>query len=236
MQIIQSIRNRAAIATAVIAIAIISFILLDAKNGSSKLFSGSSSSLGKVNGTSIDVNDFEAKVKQTTDQYGDRANGMSNQIRDNVWEQVISQDIINSEFDKLGLEFSPKELSADLFSDNAPQALKQSFTDKTTGQYDIGKVQEWWKEAKKAKGEKRDKIKDQVVDPLVIQGLVQKYSGLISAGAYYPTWMKEKENKNNKTFASISYVSVPYSVISDSTVKVSDDDINDYVSKACGNL
>jgi hypothetical protein len=45
MQIIQSIRNRAAIATAVIAIAIISFILLDAKNGSSKLFSGSSSSM-----------------------------------------------------------------------------------------------------------------------------------------------------------------------------------------------
>jgi len=43
--------------------------------------------------------------------------------------------------------------------------------------------------------------------------------------------MQEKENKEKKTFANISYVSIPYNVISDSTVKVSDDDIMSYVKK-----
>ena len=48
---------------------------------------------------------------------------------------------------------------------------------------------------------------------------------MIAAGAYYPTWMQQKDIAESKTFAKISYVAVPYSVISDSTVKVSDDEI-----------
>ena len=40
-----------------------------------------------------------------------------------------------------------------------------------------------------------------------------------------------KDTKEAKEFATISYVSIPYTEISDSTVKVTDADINDYVSK-----
>jgi len=229
MQIIQSIRNRAAIATAAIAIAIIAFILLDAKNGSGKLFSGNATSLGKVNGQDIELTDFQSKVDQVKEQYGPQASKMGDQINQNVWDQVVAEDILNSEFDKLGLEFSPKELSAIMFSDDAPQALKQSFTDKNTGQYDVEKAEEWWKQAKKAKADQKDKIETEVIDPLVIQNLYLKYNALVAAGAYYPTWMQEKENANNKTFAKVSYINVPYNVISDSAVKVSDEDITDYV-------
>jgi len=35
-----------------------------------------------------------------------------------------------------------------MFSDEAPQDLKQLFTDKETGQYDIGKAQQWWAQVK----------------------------------------------------------------------------------------
>src|SRR5213076_2862999 len=114
---------------------------------------------------------------------------------------------------------------------DAPQSLKQAFTDKTTGQYDIAKVQQWWQSAKKFKGEQREAIENQVVDPIKLQSQYTKYSGLIAASAYYPTWMKEKETADGKAFANISYVSVPYNVINDSTIKVSDQDITDYVSK-----
>jgi peptidyl-prolyl cis-trans isomerase D len=189
-----------------------------------------------VNGEDIDATDFSNKVKETEEQYGSHANGMFFQIRQNVWDQVVQESVLNSEFEKLGLTFSPKELSAIMFSDDAPPALKQSFTDKATGQYDIAKAQDWWRtQAKKAKGEQRDKIEEAVIDPLVLRGLYTKYNALISAGAYYPTWMQEKEIANNKTFANISYVSVPYSVINDSAVKVSDDDITDYVKNHAAN-
>ncbi len=43
--------------------------------------------------------------------------------------------------------------------------------------------------------------------------------------------MKEKENAETNAFATISYVSIPYNVISDSAVTVSDNDVTDYVNK-----
>ena len=54
---------------------------------------------------------------------------------------------------------------------------------------------------------------------------------MISASAYYPTWMKERDGAAANSFATISYVGVAYNEIPDSTVKVTDDDINNYVSK-----
>ena len=41
--------------------------------------------------------------------------------------------------------------------------------------------------------------------------------------------MLERENSNSKNFAAISYVSIPYGVVPDSTVKVSDEDVQSYV-------
>jgi peptidyl-prolyl cis-trans isomerase D len=42
--------------------------------------------------------------------------------------------------------------------------------------------------------------------------------------------MLERENANTKNFATISYVSIPYGVIPDSTVTVTDDDVQAYVN------
>ncbi|UAY52092.1 peptidylprolyl isomerase [Ferruginibacter albus] len=230
MQIIQSIRKRAAIATALIAIAIIGFILLDAKNGSAKLFGkGASNSIGKINGVTVDVNDFDTKVKQFEQQYGGRA-GSTYQAREQVWNQEVQENLMDGVFEKLGMSLSPKELSSILFSDEAPQSWKQYFTDQN-GQFDVSKAQQAWAQIKKSKGKDREDVEAQLIDPLVRQTLFIKYSSLISAGAYYPSWMQKQDAVADNGIANISYVGVPFSTISDSSVKVSDDDINDYVQK-----
>ncbi|MEO7768346.1 MAG: peptidylprolyl isomerase, partial [Ferruginibacter sp.] len=77
----------------------------------------------------------------------------------------------------------------------------------------------------------RDAIESQIVEPMKLQALYNKYSSMIAAGAYYPSWMQQKDNADDKTFANISYVAVPYSVISDSTVKVSDEEITEYMGQ-----
>jgi peptidyl-prolyl cis-trans isomerase D len=200
------------------------------------MFSGNSSSIGKINGETIDNADFSKRVKEAEDQqeqqYGRRITGdQVYQLRQNVWDQLVGEKVMTNEFDKLGLSFSPKELVTILYSDNAPPALKQAFTDKTTGQYDITKVQEWWAQAKKSKGDQREAIETQIIDPIKLNALYVKYSCLIGASAYYPGWMKQKETADNKTFSSISYVSIPYSVIPDNSETVTDQDITDYLQK-----
>lgn len=235
MQIIQNIREKgAAIVIGVIALSLIGFILMDAKpGGNGGIFGGNpSSSIGKVNGEPIEYNEFNAKVKQAEEQYGGRVSGTQvYEIRQSVWDQLVAEKVLVKEFEKLGLSFSPKEMSSIMFSNDAPYALKQAFSDKATGQYDIAKVQEWWQQAKKSKGEQRDAIESQIVEPMKLQALYNKYNSMLAASAYYPSWMQQKDIAESKTFASISFVAVPYNVISDSTVKVSDEEIMDYMKK-----
>jgi len=235
MQIIQNIREKGtAIVIVVIALSLIGFILMDAKSGGKTSLFGSSSTInvGEVNGEPIEYKDFTDKVKQTEDQYGGRVSGNQvYEVRQSVWDQLVAEKVIIREFKKLGLSFSPKEMSAIMFSSDAPYTLKQAFTDKQTGQYDINKVQEWWKTAKKSKDEQRAAIESQIIEPMKLQTLYSKYNGMIAASAYYPTWMQKKDYAERNQFANISYVGVPYNVINDNDVKVSDAEIIEYINK-----
>ncbi len=231
MQIIQNIREKgSAIIIGVIAISLIGFIMMDTRTANSR--SGSDSSIGKINGENIDSKIFAAKVEEMKAQRGGQSNGSEiYQLRQNAWDQLVTEKVLNTEFDKMGLIFSAKELSSIMFSEDAPQTMKQAFSDKTTGQYDIEKARQWWITAKKTKGEQRDAIENQIINPLILQTLAGKYSSLLAASAYYPSWMQEKDNADAQAFANISYVAVPYNTISDSTIKVSDDDLVDYMNK-----
>ncbi len=235
MQIIQNIRDKgAAIVIVVIALSLIGFILMDAKPGSNRSFFGesTSTSVGEVNGEPIENKEFSEKIKQAEDQYGGAAIGNQlYEIRQSVWDQLVAEKVITKEFKKLGLSFSPKEMSAIMFSSDAPYTLKQAFTDKQTGQYDINKVQEWWKTAKKSKDEQRAAIEAQIIEPMKLQTLYSKYNGMIAASAYYPTWMQKKDLSERNQIANISYVGVPYTVINDNEIKVSDTEIIDYITK-----
>ncbi len=139
---------------------------------------------------------------------------------------------MTEQFDKLGITFTSKEMSSIMFSNDAPQQLKQAFTNKETGQYDIGQAQQWWAQAKKNKNEdQRKAIISQVIEPMRLNSLYTKYTSLIAASIYIPKWLSKQEEEQKNNFANISYVAVSYSLISDSTVKVTDDEVESYLNK-----
>ncbi len=239
MQIIQTIRDKgAAIVIAVIALSLIGFILMDAKSGSNNFLSSLSSNVGKVNGEGIERKDFEKKynyayemAKQQSQQTG--RNPEAAQVRDQVWNQIVAEKVFYKEAKKLGINFTSKELSAILSSNDPSNPLlqDQSMVDPATGQLDLSKVSQALSEVKKAKGERREMIDAQLLEPQKLTSISSKYFAMLNASAYYPSWMQEKDKAETKNFANISYVVVPYNIISDSLIKVSDDDINGYIKK-----
>ena len=233
MQIIQSIRDKgAAIVIVVIAMSLIGFILMDAKQGSSKLFSSLNSNVGKVNGENIELAEFNKRVKQAEDMQQQRG-GQTNQVRETMWNQMVAEKIFFSETDKLGIDFTSKELSSILQSDdpNNPLLKQPGMLDSATGKLDQTKARTALTNIKKLKGDQRDNVDAQIIDPLRISTTVTKYSALLNASVYYPSWMQQKETSEAKNFAIISYVGLPYSDIPDSTVTVTDAEINEYVQK-----
>ncbi|MCX6313183.1 MAG: peptidylprolyl isomerase [Sphingobacteriales bacterium] len=237
MQIIQGIRDKgAAITIAVIALALIAFILMDAKRDAS---GGKSmaSNIGKINGRGVELSEFNKSVKQQEDQeeqrYGRKPNSaQSVGIRQQMWDQMVIEKLVYNEADKLGIDFTSKELYTLLSSeDPANPFLQDKQLMDASGKLDISKVNQAINNIKKMKGEQRDALNEQIVDPSQLNSVATKYFSLISAGTYYPTWMEEKNNKETKAFASVSYVSIPYTAVSDSAVKVTDADVEKYISK-----
>lgn len=228
MSVIQRIRDKAAwFVFGAIALSLIAFILQDAfmrKSGGQS----ASSALGEVNGVDISREDFESKLS-----FYEQANGTPrDQLMGNVWEYMVDQTVMQQAYGKLGLQFTSKELSESLFGDNPPSWLQQAFTDPATGVYNANAAREQFSQMKKNSSDPRiTQLYTGYLEPTIQQTLRQKYQTLITGGIYVPKWLAEKTNADNNSLAKVSYVYVPYSSVSDSTVKVTDDDIKNFVSK-----
>lgn len=242
MQIIQSIRDKgAAIIIVVIALSLIGFILMDSRSGSNNANRSSSATIGKVDGHSLELTDLNKRVVQLENQEqqrtGQKTNStQTNRLREQAWNQMVAEVVFYKEAEKLGISFTPKELSSILLSNdqNNPFIREQGFVDPTTGRLDVKKAQDALVRIKKATAEDRELIDAQYIDPLKLTTIAGKYNALLNASAYYPSWMQEKETAEANNFSTISYVAIPYSDISDSVVKVTDADVNDYVDKHKG--
>jgi peptidyl-prolyl cis-trans isomerase D len=179
-----------------------------------------------VNGKSIDRMEFENNVLAVErQQQGPVDEATRDQIRSSMWDQAVNEIIMNEEYDKLGLTVTDKEMR-DMIISNPPQNLRQQFTDEK-GNYNGSEAQKYLDNARK------DPIQRQQVDKffeyLKSQRLMSKYMTLMTNSIYFPKWILEKRNVDNSLIAKISYVTVPYATIPDSTIKVTDDEIKDYL-------
>ena len=239
MSIIQSIRDKAAWAVfIIIALSLLGFLLMDAFVGKSGrgLFGGNANTVGSINGEKLDYVKYQTRIQQTEDQY--KANGypMNEMIRQNVqdqvWNQLIEENVLTSQYEKLGLAVTPKELDDILFGANPPADLKQQFTDKD-GNFDANAARAAIRNLSKSNPQVAENFSNQYLPALMESRLRDKYVSLLSNTYYVPKWMAEKMNADQNALAAINYVAVPYTSISDSSadVKVADSDIQDYINK-----
>jgi peptidyl-prolyl cis-trans isomerase D len=236
MSVIQKIRDKyARWAVIAIALSLLGFIMMDAFAGRGSLFGHRSTTVGKINGKTLEYQDFARKVdiaeKMQKDQGYDVGESGRQQIIQSVWDQEVNDVILARQYDELGLSVSEKELRDILFGANPPQDLKQRFSDPKTGVYNGVQAQQFINQIKK-QGTQQDKDQlNQYLESLEKDRLMTKYTSLLANSIYFPKWLLEKRNVDNSLIAKVSFVSVPYSTISDSTVKVSDQEIQDYINK-----
>lgn len=225
MSVIQSIRDRGTwIIFSLLALALIAFILQDGLGKQGSVFSNNST-LGKVNGVTIDRAEFDKKVELYS-----RGNAAQyEQTRSQLWEQEINRIILEQEFETLGLGFSDKQLNEELYKPGSQ--LMQQFTDPKTGIPNVDQAKQVLANIKKSK--KADELKQvaELVNMTRLQTLNTKYNAILSQSAYVPKWLVEKQLADNNSIANVSYVAVPYNTIADSTIKVSDDEIVAYANK-----
>jgi peptidyl-prolyl cis-trans isomerase D len=104
-------------------------------------------SVGKVNGISVDARSFQARVQQATEAR-QRQSGASlsldelAEVRNQVWEQEIQDIIFRAEYRKHGLSVSSEEILAAIRT-SPLREIAQDPQFQTDGQFDLAKYQRW---------------------------------------------------------------------------------------------
>jgi peptidyl-prolyl cis-trans isomerase D len=227
MSIIQNIRERGTwIIFGIITIALIAFILQD---GVGRKGGDDISVLGKVNGQAINKIEFEEKLEIQLQNYA--AQGVKReQLIGYLWNQEVDRLLLKDEENKLGLSVGTKELSDVLFGNESP--FKQEFTDPTTGEFKVNEAKQAVAQIKKSKNlDQIKQIEKVYIEPSIENRLRNKYQVLVVKGVQVPKWLAEKQYTEASSIASISFVGIPYNTITDSTIKISDDEIASYLKE-----
>jgi len=233
MSVIQRIQEKQRWVFGSIALALSIFVIQEyfAKNGNSSR----PTTIGSVNGTDIEYADFADEAAMIKQINGQREIDQD-ELNSYVWDLQVNRSIGNQEYNKLGLAYTNKEFGEAVGSNTPPENIRNQFGDRQSGSYNpamaenyLGQVNSLIKKTPNADQAKMAYYS--IIKTTIEQELAKKYQSLISGAVYVPKWLVEKENADNSSVANISYVDVPYSTIADSTVKVTDDDINDYLKR-----
>lgn len=234
MALINKIRERSGIAVVVIAASLILFIVGGDILGSQALFGGNQT-VGEIAGETIDYKDFQLKLDQARQafeaQSGRAASEAEQQsLREQVWNQYLIDYAYKKEFDALGLKVSNEELVDMVQGNNVSPAVQQSFTNPQTGVFDKTQVITYLKNLKNLQPEQQQAWQN-FEKSLAQDRLRQKYENLLRLGSYVTRAEAEKEYQAQTTKASLRYLFVPFYSVVDTTIKVTDSQLEDYLSK-----
>lgn len=131
----------------VVAISFFAWLVLDLSGltgGSGVL---TQTSVGKINGRSVDIRVFQQAVAQATEERQRQSPeplgiAATAQIRDQVWEQFIQQTLLDQEYRKWGISVSSEEIAAVIKTSPLPQIVS-SPQFQTDGQFDQAKYELW---------------------------------------------------------------------------------------------
>jgi len=231
MATLQNIRDKGGVLVAIIiGLALLAFILGDfaGKNGGR---TGNNYEIAEIAGKSITNQDFEKKINKLTEIYKLTGSGVidestSEDIREQTWQQLIREIILDDEYKELGLGVCDDELF-DLIQGNNPHPfVRQMFTDPQTGRMNKPALINFLKNMDNDPTQKAYWLF--MENEIVNNRYFVKYNNLVSKGLY-PTHNQAAAefNESNKK-VDFNYFFERFNTISDSAITVNSKDLENY--------
>lgn len=222
MALIGKIRQNSWLLILAIGIGMAGFLLMDmTANSSSSLFGGSQTTIGKINGETIDYNSF-ANLENLRGQGGDTYG-----VKENVWNYIVRDRLTKQLADKIGMNVGDQELE-DLFLGNNPSpvvrnAFGQNFSSEN--------VQSYIDQMDQLTDEQRAGWKD-LEEQVRLEALGSKLNAMVGQGLYTPNWLAEAESSTSNQTVDFEFVSLPFTEVTDAEVgEIKAADIKNYMSK-----
>ena len=238
MATLQTIRNRAGIAIAIfIGLALAAFILGDLFKSSSSIMRGNQMELAEINGKSVTYPEFQAKVDELSEIYKMNTNKTSldqettEQIKEQTWQSVVRNLTMKDIYEELGIGVSSPELF-DLVQGKNPHAIIQSiFRDPNTGTLNRGVLIQFLKDQQLNSNGKNRAYWLFIESQIIEERSFSKYNNLLAKGIYVTGDEAKSDLKGRNHQTNIQFVAKSFASVSDSTVKVSDEELKTWYEK-----
>ncbi|MFM1914124.1 MAG: Peptidylprolyl isomerase, partial [Bacteroidota bacterium] len=236
MALITKIREKSGIAAGAIAISLVLFLVgSDIFSGNSSLFGGDDrTTVGEISGQDIKIQEYQKKVEEAisgfTAQTGQAPSvADQQQIRNQIWNQLIVDIAYKKEYDALGIRVSAEELTDMVTGKNIHPAVRQQFTNPSTGELDLAYINQFLSNLKTLPVEQQQAWAN-FEQQLIKDRQKTKYENLIRLSNYVSQKEAEKEYLSQNTNFNAKFVFVPFYSIPDSSVKIEESQLEKYLS------
>jgi peptidyl-prolyl cis-trans isomerase D len=235
MATLESIRNRAGVLVAVvIGLALFAFILGDILGSGPSLFTNSQFEIAEIAGRSVSYQNFQQKVDEITEIHllntGQSAldSETHERIREQAWQQLQRQIILEQEYERLGIDVSPEELFDMVQGANVHPYIRQLFTDPSTGIFNQSAVLQFLRSMGQDPSGQQRAYWMYVENEIVQERKQAKYNNLISKGLYVtPLQAQQAWEENNKS-VDFNFIVQRFNTVHDSLVSITPAEIRRY--------
>ena len=240
MATLQTIRSKGPLLVIVIGLALFAFIAGDAW----KILQPhqGKQDAGEINGNTLSVQDYQKMVDEFSEVIK-LTNGLNSlnddqltNIKDQVWNTYVTNELIAAEAKKLGLKVTDKELQAIIDEGTNPLLMQTPFRNPQTGAFDKDMLKKFLVDYANLD---TSKMPAQYVEYYQKMGnfwkfiektlkqsvLAEKYQNLIAKSLISNPVAAEDAFNGRTAQSDLLLAGVPYSSISDSTITVSNEDI-----------
>ena len=238
MATLQNIRNRGSLMIAiVIGLALGAFILGDMLNSGSNLMKPSQMEIAEIDGESVQYPDFQRKVEELSEIY--KMNSQQTQIDENTWEQIreqvwqgyLQENILSKASEKLGITVSVEELFDLVQGSNPHPIIQQLFKNPQTGAVDKSMMIQFLKSLETSATPQQKSYWLYIENQIKQDKIRSKYNSLVSKGLYVTSSEAKKSLEAKNRNAAFQYLVLNYSTISDAAVTVSESDLKEYYNQ-----
>ncbi len=227
MAVLSKIRERSLFLILIIGMALFAFVA-SPKDIMSFFQSNKQGLVGNINGENISQEEYTTQVKNIKAQ---NPNLKDSQATDQVWDAIMSDKIYSSQLEKAGVVVGENDIWEAIINEpsikNSPQFQNE------LGMFDAELLRSYIADLQENKedDEGRQLAAWVAYENSVKQNLERStYLNLIQAGISVSTEEGKQNYIINNTKVSGKYVMLPYASIADSTVSVSDTDIQNYIN------
>ena len=235
MATLEKIRNRAGVLVGVvIGLALLAFVLGDLFRGGGSAIRGDRFEIAEIGGKSISYQNFQRELEELV-EINKMSQGQSaldadtrEQLRQQVWERMTREYVMEDVYDELGIGVSSQELWDMVQGENIHPMIQRIFTNPETGQVNNMAIIRFLKSYNQDPSGRTKTYWLYLEDQMIRERKFTKFSNLINKSLYLTSSETEKLAELNARNVDFIYVLQRFNSIADSMVEVDESDLQDY--------